>query len=634
MLTKKFPVIYKKQPAIITDFDGDKIIIKYQTAPATATGKPAQYNEQKVRDKDIAVLCNQEATSLEKLISYEDNLITDQIKETHELLISDETTASEPILFSDLAELLRSSYKSDETWFLFKTLLSSFEFSFDENSLKNGILQFIPRSTEEIESLQKKNFEKEHEAEIRNEFLNRLKQKKLNLPDDAKYMVEVEAFALGKTEKSKTLESVGISQTVEKAHKLLIETGIWDITRNPYPSRFGLSINSATEGLGTPPEEERVKIPTIAYAIDNEWSTDPDDAISWDGTYLWVHIADPASYVTPDSNIDKVARNRGTTLYIPEGASRMLAETALEDYALGLKEESNALSFRIKLTEENTIEECSVLKTKVNVKRMTYQKADELKDTPELKPFFEIARKNIARRKKSGSVQIDMPEIHISVDSDTKKVDIHPLIRYESDSMICEMMLLAGEGAAYFAFKNRIPFPFVSQDAPDIPNNLEDGLAGQFRLLKCMHKRSVGITPAMHSGLGLAMYSQVTSPLRRYGDLVAHEQIRSFLDGRQLLDKDEMLERISQGDAASIAAKKASRLSELHWKLIYLLQNPQWTGSAVCIEKKGTDAVFMIPSLAMQTLIKGVADIELNQEITVRSANIDIPTQAIDFIKI
>jgi exoribonuclease-2 len=200
--------------------------------------------------------------------------------------------------------------------------------------------------------------------------------------------------------------------------------------------------------------------------------------------------------------------------------------------------------------------------------------------------------------------------------------------------MICEMMLLAGEGAAYFAFKNRIPFPYVSQEAPDIPNNIEEGLAGQFRLLKCMHKRSVGITPAMHSGLGLAMYSQVTSPLRRYGDLVAHEQIRCFLDGRQLLDKDEMLERISQGDAASIAAKKASRFSEIHWKLIYLLQNPEWTGNAICIEKKGTDGIFMIPCLAMQTLIKGVADIQLNQEITVRSANIDIPTQAIDFIKI
>ena len=227
-----------------------------------------------------------------------------------------------------------------------------------------------------------------------------------------------------------------------------------------------------------------------------------------------------------------------------------------------------------------------------------------------------------------------MPEIHISVDSETKKVDIQPLIRYEADAMICEMMLLAGEGAAYFAFKNRIPFPYVSQEAPEIPNNIEEGLAGQFRLLKCMHKRSVGITPAMHSGLGLAMYSQVTSPLRRYGDLVAHEQIRCFLDGRQLLDKDEMLERISQGDAASIAAKKASRFSEIHWKLIYLLQNPEWTGTAVCIEKKGTDGIFMIPCLAMQTLIKGVVDIQLNQKITVRSANIDIPTQAIDFIKI
>lgn len=312
----------------------------------------------------------------------------------------------------------------------------------------------------------------------------------------------------------------------------------------------------------------------------------------------------------------------------------MLAEESLADYALGLQEKSRALSFRILLNEDNSIEECKIFKTFVNVKRLTYEKATELKDTPELKPLFEIARKNAERRKHSGATNIDLPEIHMSVDPETKKVEIGPLQRYEADSMVCEMMLLAGEGAAYFAFNNGIPFPYVSQEAPEVPKEVMPGLAGQFKLLRCMHKRSVGVTPAMHSGLGIAVYSQVTSPLRRYSDLIAHQQLRAYLNGEKLIDKDTMLERISQGDAASVAAKKASRFSETHWKLIYLLQNPEWSGKAVCIDHKDDGDLFMIPSLAMQTIIKGLAGIELNDEIDVKAQNIDIPTQKVEFIRL
>ena len=268
------------------------------------------------------------------------------------------------------------------------------------------------------------------------------------------------------------------------------------------------------------------------------------------------------------------------------------------------------------------------------LKRLTYEQATEQKDSPELKPLFDIAEKNIARRKKSGATNIELPEVHMSVDPETKKVSISPLVRYEADSMVCEMMLLAGEGAANFAFKNKIPFPYVSQEAPAFPEKLLPGLAGQFQLLKCMHKRSVGITPSMHSGVGIAIYSQVTSPLRRYSDLVAHQQLRAFLNGQKLSDKDSMLERISQGDAASVAARKASRLSETHWKLIYLIQNPDWQGEAVCIDKKFDDPLFLIPSLAMQATIKGVQDIEPNEKINVKVNSLDITTQAVEFVKV
>lgn len=633
-MKKECPVLYKKNAAVVTDFDGDKIMIKWQVTPATPTGKKAVYAEQKVREKDIILLSQEPCGGLDNLLSFKDENIQNQIAETYELLLSDESTAESFMDFAELVEILRGECKSQEAWFVYSTLLSSLNFKQDEESLKNGQIKFAPRSQEEIDAINKKNFEKEHEQEIHDAFIARLKERKLNLPDDAKFMNEVENVAFCKAEKSKIMVEAGVTQSPEKAHELLIQTGIWDITKNPYPTRYGLSMVSAKEGLGTPPEEERLEVPEIAYAIDNAWSADPDDAVAFDGKYLWVHIADPACFVKPDSSIDKVARDKGTTLYLPEGAVRMLAEASLADYALGLQEMSNALSFRILLNDDNTVKECEIFKTKVRVKRLTYQEATEQKESPELKPLFDIAAKNIERRKRSGATNIDLPEIHMSVDPETKKVEIGPLVRYEADAMVCEMMLLAGEGAAYFAFNNQIPFPYVSQEAPDLPKEVLPGLAGQFQLLRCMHKRSVGITPGMHSGLGIAVYSQVTSPLRRYSDLIAHQQLRAFLNGEHLIDKDTMLERISQGDAASVAARKASRLSETHWKLIYLLQNPEWTGEAVCVDKKFDDPLFMIPSLAMQTKICGVQDTELNDVITVKVNSLDITTQAVEFVKI
>lgn len=634
MIQKNSVVLYKNQCAVVTEIDGDKYVIQYCSAPATPSGKKAQYGSQKVRDKDIILLHSGPVSQIDTLLSFADDLIFQQIAEVYELLRSDESTASASMELRDIADLMRGSFKAEESFALYKALSSCMEFVCDDTALKSGVLAFIPRSEEEITALKQKAEEKEHAGEIRDAFIQRLKQKKLNLPDDAKFMVEVEAVALGKTGKSKVMADAGIAQTPEKAHKLLLDTGIWTIMRNPYPLRYGLTMVSATEGLEAPPEEERLKIEGTAYAIDNAWSADPDDAVAWDGTYLWVHIADPAAAVMPDSSIDKTARERGTTLYLPEGTSRMLAETALADYALGLNEISRALSFRIQFGENGAVDDCAVFKTIVDVKRLTYEKATELKDTPELKPLFDIAKRNFERRTKAGAKSINLPEVHITVEPETKQVHIEPEVHYEAADMVCEMMLLAGEGAARYAFKNHIPFPYVSQEPPEIPNGLPGGLAGEFRMLRCMHKRSVGITPAPHAAIGVAMYSQVTSPLRRYSDLVAHEQLRAYMDGRPVVDKDAMLERISEGDAASVAAKKASRYSETHWKLVYLLQHPDWTGEAVCIDKRDKQAQLYIPSLNMQTYIVPRKMPELNEKMTVKAAEIDIPTQNVNFSQV
>ena len=637
-MKKNSVVMYKNSPALVTEpADGDKFVVTWCVSRATATGKKAVYATQKVRQKDVVVLCEDAASSIDAVLAFGDEAAADkstvaqQVLETHELLLSDDETAGAPLSFSDLASLIRGELLPDEAWGVYAAVQASAAF---EVSVSDGALQFVPRSADVISALKAKQFEKDHAEEIRAAFIQRLRDGTLQLPDDAKYMGDVEAFALGQTDKSRTMHDAHLKETPERAHKLLLDTGIWDITRNPYPMRHGLSVKSASEGLSSPPDEDRVEIPGISYAIDSQWSHDPDDAIAFDGEYLWVHIADPASTVLPDSTIDRAARARGATLYIPEGASRMLCEDSLEDYALGLTPKSRALSFKIKLDENGDIAACEVLRTIVTVERLTYEKADELKNTPELAPLFAIAARNAERRKKAGAVQITLPEVHITVDPETKHVTIEPRTETESAEVVREAMVLAGEGAARFAFKNNIPFPFVSQEAPDIPKELPAGYAGQLRLRKCMRKRTVSLTPSQHAGLGLGMYSQVTSPLRRYGDLIGHEQLRAFLCGRPLIDKDTMLLRMSEGDAAAIATHKAERQSNQHWTLVYLLQHPDWTGEAICVEKQAKQSVFLIPSLGMETVIAGAGDVALNGAISLKPVKIDLPSLEVVFERI
>lgn len=617
-------VLYKSNPATVTGTENGKFAIRYSGGT------------QNVRENDM-ILLHEGPVTFETAMNFSEADLAElqeEIKDCWELLRSDDETKDAPAGFADLSSL-SGRISGDDSWKLYSALKSSLFFQQDMKAFGKGQLVFIPRTEEEIEKIKNKNAEKEQEALLRDAFIQRLKNRKL-LPEDSRFMLDVEALALGKSDRSRTMQDAHLRQSPENAHRVLLETGIWNISKNPYPMRWGMSMRSASASLDSPADEERISVDGVAWAIDNEHSTDPDDAVCFDGKYLWVHIADPASTVQPDSEVDRSARSRGATLYIPEGAVRMLCEKCPEDYALGLTAPSRALSFRLLLDDEGNIAECQVMKTLVNVRRLTYAQAQEMKDSSELKPLFDIAARNLERRRRSGAVSISIPEVNVWVDRSggDDRVCVEQAVRYDSSEMIREMMLLAGEGAAKFAFRNSIPFPYISQEAPELPGSVPDGLAGEFARRKCMKRRMVGLIPSMHCSLGLSMYSQVTSPLRRYGDLLAHMQLRAFIDGRNMLDRDTMLQMLMEGENAAQAASRASRKSEMQWKLVYLLQNPEWTGEAICVDLKQKLPLWFIPSLGMETSFVVSGDIPLNGTVMVRAGRIDIPELLVDFMPV
>jgi exoribonuclease-2 len=88
----------------------------------------------------------------------------------------------------------------------------------------------------------------------------------------------------------------------------------------------------------------------------------------------------------------------------------------------------------------------------------------------------------------------------------------------------------------------------------------------------------LSLEPAEHSGLGLPLYTRATSPLRRYSDLVVHQQVRMGLMGGPALDAQQVSARVGEADAAAVAVRRAERLSNHHWKLVYLRHHPEWSG--------------------------------------------------------
>jgi exoribonuclease-2 len=240
----------------------------------------------------------------------------------------------------------------------------------------------------------------------------------------------------------------------------------------------------------------------------------------------------------------------------------------------------------------------------------------------DLSALCSLAERNMERRLNTGAINIELPETHITVNGETVSID--PITPYRSSAMVRECMLLAGEGAARWAIKNGVPFPFASQEAGDIPGEILPGLAGAWQLRRCMRPRSLSVKPGIHWGLGLDAYTQVTSPLRRYSDLLAHLQIRAFLKGEKPLDADEMLLRLGAGEAAASAAVHAERASRVHWTMVYLSQKKDSVWEAVVMEKKGPRWGLLIPALALETqlALRGTVTPNDTVKITLKSVNI------------
>ena len=591
-------VQYKNNPAKVTAIN-DKIEI--------LLGKNTI---KRVREKDI-LLIHQGPTNN---FNFADLAIpNNSLMEAHQLL-QDETCN-----LSELTELIFGDNSPAFAWSCWKMVQSDLFFSGNPEQITPNSIEYANNKLKKIAEAAKKKQEED-------EFWQRIKAKKLTANDFNK-ITDVEELALLKRNTSLILKKLGLKQNPNSAHRFLCEVGRWHKYFNPILERFQIKQIASDLAIPDYKDEPRRNLTHLtAWAIDDEGNTDPDDAISIDGDKIWVHIADVSSIVTPGSQLDQNALDQMSNIYLPETTIHMLPPTITEILGLGLNKTSPALSIGFGLTD-NGIENIEICLTNIAAKRISYSKAQ---DEPELEPFFKIANK--LNKLRQNSVSLQFPEVKLKIDSE-HNVKIYPIPQPASRNMVMEFMLAAGVAASQFALINDIPFVFSSQALADFSDERSpDKYSAMVALRRKMTRSLAQTTAEPHDGLGLTTYSQVTSPLRRYVDLINHQQLRAHIHNRATFSVEELNSRLNKLDIGRL--RKVERESELHWKCVYLLQNKNWQGIGFITEIDKFKTSLIIPQLALEIKILTKAEDRLDQQIKLKLAKVDLFERDLKFRRV
>jgi ribonuclease R len=319
--------------------------------------------------------------------------------------------------------------------------------------------------------------------------------------------------------------------------------------------------------------------------IDPVDARDFDDAISLERVerghwLLGVHIADVSHFVREGSPLDQEARNRGTSVYLPDRVIPMIPEIVSNNLAsLQPGKVRYARTCWIEFTADgvpvHTAEERSAIKSG---RRFTYEEVDVfLADpetpavamTPEVRELLgrmrDLARILRARRMARGALQLEMPEVKIDLDREGRVSGAHVVENTESHKIIEEFMLAANEAvanalaAAGAGFLRRIhpqPDPrklrqlteFVSelgfevdtlesrfelQRLLDMARGRPEEHAVHYAVLRSLTRAAYGPQEDGHYALASDCYCHYTSPIRRYPDLTVHRALEAIAKGRR-----------------------------------------------------------------------------------------------------
>jgi len=380
-----------------------------------------------------------------------------------------------------------------------------------------------------------------------------------------------------------------------------------------------------------------------AFSIDDSQTTEIDDALSVTGLgsgeiTFGVHIAAPGLAIQPDSPVDKVARERLSTVYMPGWKLTMLPDEVVQAYTLIEGRDCPAVSLYVRFDEatlevkstETRLERVPIganlrhdqLDAVITEASLTGEAPADYAFAPELAFCFRLARHLKAAREvvRGKPENFNRPDYNFKLDGSG------------SEPAGSEKVIITER-------KRGAPLDLIVSEAMILANSTWGGLMGDvgvpgiYRSQASMApgvKVRMGVRPAPHAGMGVAQYSWATSPLRRYVDLVNQWQIiacarhgRTAALVAPFKPKDATLfSVISAFDGAYSAYNGFQQAIERFWTLRWLEQN-EVTELDAGVMKDGLVRAETLP-LVFRAL--GTEAMPRNARVRVRITGLDLLT--------
>jgi len=593
-------VAYKGRPAQVVSSTTHKYEICFSDG-----------SRQKVREKDF------------RFIHPEFSSVHSDCPEVDTSILNDLDVDS--LSLQELTEWLFDDFTGQNAWFVYLMSEDGLYFYWNKNVL-------ALRPLDQIQAIKLSRQEKALEEESLQRCVDNLRKDSFE-NNDISWIHEIEQVAYNQSKHSKAMSALSIENTPENAHRLLIKIKYWSELNNPYPQRNKIYQDEDlkfSESIKDRKDLTHLK----CFAIDNSDSSDADDAISIEGDKVWIHIADVASFVDINSDLDLFAQKRASNLYLPDQILHMLPPKISEVCSLGAHEISNAVSVGFLIVDPE-ISEIEIHLSQIRVTKMSYEEADKsLHENASLLKLNEVAKEHKKFRDSNGAIRLDLPKTDIKVKDE--RVLVFPQIKSESREMVSELMVVAGRAIAQYSIENNISMPYLSQ-APgkfsdEIIGNIHSlSLSKAFEAAKGFSRSKLSVKSSIHAGLGLEAYIRVTSPMRRYLDLIVQQQLVNYISNLELLNENDIKDRIKVNNASMSKINKASRQSVEHFRCLYFKQNRSWEGEGVVIEIIGNKTLLMIPEFAMITQVKVKTEPNLEDRIQLKVSSINLFERSVDF---
>ena len=363
------------------------------------------------------------------------------------------------------------------------------------------------------------------------------------------------------------------------------------------------------------------------YIIDSDDPHEVDDAISLEikegnKKNLWIHISNPCKLFLHNSNVDLDARRRNSSLYLIDQYVPMLPKNILEKANLAQNKISETISAGIEFNDDGSINNYEIIEARIKPKyQLTYEDANEIlelepKEEIELVEIKKLLEKSIEFRKKQGAIIFESPSSNIKLYNE--KVLVDKLERKVSQIIVAEAMILMGYVTSLFINKYNIPAAFriqkINCNPSEILSRYKESEIKYIILKQYMGKSYITTKPGKHESLGLKIYLQCTSPLRRYLDLIIQRQVYNKINNYELLSLNSVSDIIDYSKSRNKENNNIYKSDKIKYLILFFKNENKPFYKIIFVKwinhKRNIGLVFF-PDYSLEILITLFASIEI-----------------------